>query len=241
MLHDLLFFVSIISIFIAAYGVSTEGIIFPFGKENDLRHFWNVIWRPYIHLFGELNLDTLDEQLQTGYCKLYLKLTNPGTSKEEDFEKCDEDGFYLCDDHLPCQYARIIVQAGLAIYMMLASALMLNLLIAVFSKTYDKMIMENGDNLFWKWQRYELMDEFSQRSAVPRPLSLIVYLLHCLRWIWRRCCSCGGMKFLEGREAQEEKDEFKKAQIALLERECLKNILKNNNAISMKEDPNEIM
>ena len=240
MLYDLLFFVSIISIFIAAYGVSTEGIIFPIGKEDDLRHLWNVIWRPYIHLFGELNLDTLDEQLQTEYCKLHLKLTNPGTSNE-DFEKCNEDGFYLCDDHLPCQYARIIVQAGLAIYMMLASVLMLNLLIAVFSKTYDGMTMENRDNLLWKWQRYDLMVEFSQRSAVPFPLTLIAYLFRCLRWIWRRCCSCGGMQFLERREAQKGKDEFQKAQIALLERECIRNILKKDNAKSMKEVPNETM
>ena len=237
MLFDLLFFVSIISIFIAAFGVSTEGIIYPFGKEDG---FWNIAWRPYIHLFGELDLDTLDNQLSVGYCKLRMKLTN-ASSSEDDLEECNNNDIYSCDEHLPCQYARIIVQIGLAIYMMLASVLMLNLLIAVFSKTYEGMTIENRDNLLWKWQRYDLMVEFKQRSAVPFPFSWLAYFLRLLRWFWRRCCSCGGKDFFERREAQKKNDEFKKAQISLLERECLRNILKNDQTEAEKQAQNEIL
>ena len=63
MLYDLLFFISIMSVTILAYGVATEGVIFPTGKDDGILQLWNIVWRPYIHLFGELDLDSLDNQL----------------------------------------------------------------------------------------------------------------------------------------------------------------------------------
>ena len=54
---------------ILAYGVATEGIIYPIGKDHGELDFestlqiWSILWRPYIHLFGELDLDTLNDQL----------------------------------------------------------------------------------------------------------------------------------------------------------------------------------
>ena len=226
MFIDLLFFIFIIAVFIVAYGVATEAIIFPVGKEDGITNLWNIFWRPYIHLFGELALDTLDDQLNIGYCKLKIKAEN-NNATNDDYAPCmTEDSSFSCNDDLPCQYARIIVQIYLAVYMMLAAVLMLNLLIAVFSKTYDSMTEENRDDLLWKWQRYDLMLEFKQRSAVPFPLNIIAYVVRTLRWQWRRCCSCGSARFFERREAQKKNDEYKKAQMSLLERECLRNIIK---------------
>ncbi|XP_063677465.1 transient receptor potential cation channel subfamily M member-like 2 isoform X3 [Bolinopsis microptera] len=236
MFIDLLFFIFIIAIFIVAYGVATEAIIFPIGKEDGITNLWNIIWRPYVHLFGELALDTLDDQLNIGYCKLKIKVQNGETADEIDYSSClGDDSLFSCDEDKPCQYARIVVQVFLAIYMMLAAVLMLNLLIAVFSKTYETMTVENRDNLLWKWQRYDLMMEFKQRSAVPFPLSLIAYVLRLVRWLWRRCCSCGSAQFFERREAQKKNDEYKKAQMSLLERECLRNIIKKIEVDAQKE------
>ena len=236
MFIDLLFFIFIIAIFIVAYGVATEAIIFPIGKEDGITNLWNIIWRPYVHLFGELALDTLDDQLNIGYCKLKIKVQHGETAGEIDYSSClGDDSVFSCDEDKPCQYARIVVQVFLAVYMMLAAVLMLNLLIAVFSKTYETMTVENRDNLLWKWQRYDLMMEFKQRSAVPFPLSLIAYVLRLIRWLWRRCCSCGSAQFFERREAQKKNDEYKKAQMSLLERECLRNIIKKIEVDAQKE------
>ena len=236
MFIDLLFFIFIIVIFIIAYGVATEAIIFPAGKEDGITNLWNIVWRPYVHLFGELALDDLEDQLKEGYCKLEVKIDNPD---EIDFPQCSGDNnTFVCDDSKPCQYGRIIIQVFLAIYMMLASVLMLNLLIAVFSKTYESMTLENRDNLLWKWQRYDLMMEFKQRSAVPFPLSLVAYVLRLARWSWRRCCG-GSATFYERREAQKKNDEYKKAQISLLERECLRNIVKKMDADVIKKFEND--
>ena len=46
---------------------------------------------------------------------------------------------------------RIVVKVMLGVYMMLAAVLMLNLLIAVFSHTYENLNVQS-DKL-WKWQR----------------------------------------------------------------------------------------
>ena len=234
----LLFFIFIIAIFIIAYGVATEAIIFPAGKKDGITNLWNIVWRPYVHLFGELALDDLEDQLNEGYCKLQIKITNEGAT-EEDYDKCSGDSrTFVCSEDKPFQYGKIIIQVFLAVYMMLASVLMLNLLITVFSKTYESMTLENRDNLLWKWQRYDLMMEFKQRSAVPFPLSLIAYVLRLVRWLWRRCCG-GSASFYERREAQKMNDEYKKAQISLLERECLRNIVKKMDADVIKKLEND--
>lgn len=238
MFIDLLFFIFIIAIFIIAYGVATEAIIFPAGKKDGITNLWNIVWRPYVHLFGELALDDLEDQLNEGYCKLKIKITNEGAT-EADYDECSGDSrSFVCSEDKPCQYGKIIIQVFLAVYMMLASVLMLNLLIAVFSKTYESMTLENRDNLLWKWQRYDLMMEFKQRSAVPFPLSLIAYVLRLVRWLWRRCCG-GSASFYERREAQKMNDEYKKAQISLLERECLRNIVKKMDADVIKKLEND--
>ena len=222
-MYDLLFFCSIISIFIVAYGVATESIIYPMGKVGNANELFNIVWRPYIHLFGELALDDLEDQLGEGYCTLFQSLNNTSdmqNCKDEDWRKDNYD----CDDDAACRSARLVIKISLAFYMMLASALMLNLLIAVFSKTYDNMY-EHQD-IHWKWQRYELMMEFKHRSAIPFPLNAIAHTWRLARWVWRRCCTRGSYQYFERRDAQKKNDEFKKAEISLLERECMRNIFK---------------
>lgn len=59
---------------------------------------------------------------------------------------CGEEVVFLY--LVPC---RIVVKVMLGVYMMLAAVLMLNLLIAVFSHTYENLNVQS-DKL-WKWQR----------------------------------------------------------------------------------------
>ncbi|KXJ08256.1 Transient receptor potential cation channel subfamily M member 3, partial [Exaiptasia diaphana] len=76
----------------------------------------------------------------------------------------------------------------LALFMLLANVLLLNLLIAIFSYTFE-LIQEDSDKV-WKFQRYDLVQEYHSRPIFSPPLILIGHLFVFIRWIWQ-LCRCG--------------------------------------------------
>ncbi|CAF3342500.1 unnamed protein product [Rotaria sp. Silwood2] len=80
-------------------------------------------------------------------------------------------------------YAAFILLLG---YMTIVSILLVNLLIAMFSNTFDRL-QSNADRI-WKFQRYSLVCEYLSRPSLPPPF---IFLSHCGRltlYILAKCC-----------------------------------------------------
>ncbi|CAF1500635.1 unnamed protein product [Rotaria sordida] len=62
----------------------------------------------------------------------------------------------------------------LVAYMALVSILLVNLLIAMFSNTFDRL--QNDTDCIWKFQRYSLICEYRSRPSLPPPFILFSHL-----------------------------------------------------------------
>lgn len=67
----------------------------------------------------------------------------------------------------------------LMIYVVIGNVLLINLLIAMFSSTYEQ-VQENADQI-WKFNRYKLVYEFVNVPILPPPLSLLSYMAFYLK------------------------------------------------------------
>ena len=65
------------------------------------------------------------------------------------------------------------------IYVVIGNVLLINLLIAMFSSTYEQ-VQENADQI-WKFNRYKLVYEFVNVPILPPPLSLLSYMAFYLK------------------------------------------------------------
>nr|CAB3267284.1 transient receptor potential cation channel subfamily M member 2-like [Phallusia mammillata] len=159
MLLDLWFFIFIVAIFVLAYGVTSQGLLYP----NETRA-WTAItgifYKPYWQIYGELFLDEINY--------------DPTSSAFE----CTNDQNLIDSGSQRCPQQQDVVPIISAFYMLLANILLLNLLIAMFSYTFTKL-EENTDSI-WKYQRYELIQEYYGRPALPAPLSIFWYI--CSIW-----------------------------------------------------------
>ncbi|CAF4756547.1 unnamed protein product, partial [Rotaria sp. Silwood1] len=66
----------------------------------------------------------------------------------------------------------------LVAYMAIVSILLVNLLIAMFSNTFDRL--QNDTDRIWKFQRYSLICEYLSRPSIPPPF---IFLSHLWRLI----------------------------------------------------------
>ncbi|XP_028404438.1 transient receptor potential cation channel subfamily M member 2-like isoform X2 [Dendronephthya gigantea] len=76
----------------------------------------------------------------------------------------------------------------LGIYMLLTNVLLLNLLIAIFNYTFEK-IQESSDRV-WKFKRYGLIREFHDRPTLVPPLMILSHIYIFIKWMVQMC-GCG--------------------------------------------------
>ncbi|CAF0983658.1 unnamed protein product [Adineta ricciae] len=76
----------------------------------------------------------------------------------------------------------------LAFHMLFINILLLNLLIAVFTRTIDEV--QEHTEFYWRFQRYSFVREYFERPwlAYP-PLIIIPHLWIVGRALWKKCCS----------------------------------------------------
>ncbi|RNA22704.1 transient receptor potential cation channel trpm isoform X4 [Brachionus plicatilis] len=145
MAKDLIYFMCLTSIFVCAFGITTEASLYPSSK---------------------FDLNLIRRILTKGYWPIY------GTIKIlEDFDKF----FSNCTQQSDCPDPHGMVYSYLAliVYMVLANVLLVNLLIAMFSATFQQ-VHENSD-LIWKFQLYTLVNEYVDAPIFPAPFCLIMY------------------------------------------------------------------
>ena len=126
------------------------------GAPSGVRMLVQPLFKPYFNIYGEYFIDA-PEDGKTWF----------GTKKTND-------------------YAEPIAFVYLAVYLLIANVLLLNLLIAIFGNTFGK-VMDSASTI-WKFQRYSLIVEYAERSTfLCPPLSLVQHVVFFVHWMLSLC------------------------------------------------------
>ncbi|CAM9642449.1 unnamed protein product, partial [Lampetra planeri] len=155
MVKDIFFFLFLLGVWVVAYGVATQGILIL----NEQRLDWifrGVVYQPYLLIFGQFPTRVDSTTFDTTSC------TNNGINTSQ--PRCPVLGVDWLTILLTC------------LYLLFANILLLNLLIAMFNYTFQ-LVQDNTDTI-WKFQRYELVNEYHSRPSLAPPLIVFshVYL-----------------------------------------------------------------
>ncbi|XP_039980646.1 transient receptor potential cation channel subfamily M member 5 isoform X2 [Xiphias gladius] len=161
MMKDVFFFLFFLSVWLIAYGVATQALLHP----NDPRIDWvfrRALYRPYLHIFGQIPLEEIDAARM------------PEINCTSDSEEI------IMGLRPPCPniYANWLVILLLVIFLLVTNVLLLNLLIAMFSYTFQ--VVQGNTDIFWKFQRYNLIVEYHSRPALAPPFIIISHLSQIL-------------------------------------------------------------
>ncbi|XP_032895068.1 transient receptor potential cation channel subfamily M member 5 isoform X1 [Amblyraja radiata] len=168
MMKDVFFFLFFLSVWLIAYGVATQALMHP----NETRVDWifrHVLYRPYLQIFGQISLDEIDE----------IRMVN---------RTCIGNGANITATgvnlpHCINRYANWLVIVLLVIFLLVTNVLLLNLLIAMFSYTFQ--VVQGNTDIFWKFQRYNLIVEYHSRPALAPPFIIISHLNLFIRSIFK--------------------------------------------------------
>ncbi|KAF4085373.1 hypothetical protein AMELA_G00117490 [Ameiurus melas] len=153
MMKDIFFFLFFLAVWLLAYGVANQALMYPYDSSPDriLRH---VLYRPYLHIFGQIPVEEID----SGYswdvnCTENATLINAGAE--------------------PCRKAHHnwLVVILLIIYLLVTNILLINLLIAMFSYTFNKV--QDRSDTYWKFQRYNVIVGYHSRPCLAPPFIII--------------------------------------------------------------------
>uniref|UniRef100_UPI00398E55D5 transient receptor potential cation channel subfamily M member 4a n=1 Tax=Pristiophorus japonicus TaxID=55135 RepID=UPI00398E55D5 len=157
MMKDVFFFLFFLGVWLMAYGVATQGLL----HHTETRASWifrRVFYRPYLQIFGQIPLDEVDAAR--------IQLSN-----------CTDDPVAILMEELPpCTntYANWLVILLLAVFLLVANILLVNLLIAMFSYTFNKV--QGNSDIYWKFQRYNLIVEYHKRPALAPPFIIFSHI-----------------------------------------------------------------
>lgn len=163
MLKDLLRFLLLAVFVVLGVGIYYHANLWPdhqtiwSGDWTNWR-IWTIIYYPYWQLYAELNLEHLDGSDQSD-CTNDTSLWESDTS----INRCPEEDW--------------TVEAVAAIYLLFSNLLLVNLVIAMFSYTFER-VQENSEKL-WRFERYTVINDYKWRIPSPINLFFIPYRFCC--------------------------------------------------------------
>ncbi|KAF3699526.1 Transient receptor potential cation channel subfamily M member 4 [Channa argus] len=176
MMKDVFFFLFFLAVWLLAYGVANQALLYLY----DPRPLWifrRVFYRPYMHIFGQIPIHEMDaDKLEEGHC------TNNFTEIDAGVEPCVNTS------------VNWLVVILLATYLLFTNIVLVNLLIAMFSHTFSK-VQENSD-IYWKFQRYNLIVEYHSRPCLAPPFIIISHLHLFIKRYIRHIPSAKGKHFV---------------------------------------------
>lgn len=87
-------------------------------------------------------------------------------------------------DQSPCLTGRWINPTIMAIYLLIANILLINLLIAVFNNIF--MEVNAVSHQVWMFQRFTVVMEYEQKPILPPPLILFCHLFLLYKYVKRK-------------------------------------------------------
>ncbi|CAG2246292.1 TRPM3 [Mytilus edulis] len=160
LIGDLAFFFALFALFVFSFGIMYQAILFPNSLLSPWELFKDLIYLPYWQMYGELNLERIEG---------------------EEPSKCTSNPVLYANGTMPrCAQKSQFNSLILAIYLVLTNIVLVNLLIAMFSRTFEKV--EDNAETIWKFNRYALVYEY-----YDRPMSQYLIVIHLTRIIVL-CC-----------------------------------------------------
>nr|XP_054766452.1 transient receptor potential cation channel subfamily M member 7-like [Lytechinus pictus] len=180
-------FLSILAMFLLGYGFASQSLLFP-NQDISWFSFKNALLVPYFQIYGELHLDAIQHGEMDG---------------------CGMEGGH------PCPTENMLVVFLLAIYLLIGNVLLLNLLVAIFSRIFEDI--QANSLVIWRFEYYFLVMEFKDKSWLPPPLNVIYHFYTLLRWVCRFCIRTCTEK---SDNEVHEKRKLEEINLHLFEREC---------------------
>uniref|UniRef100_A0A672JTU8 Histidine rich calcium binding protein n=1 Tax=Salarias fasciatus TaxID=181472 RepID=A0A672JTU8_SALFA len=148
MMKDVFFFLFFLVIWLMAYGVANQALIYAYDPHLD-RIFRRVFYRPYLHIFGQIPVEEMD---------------GTSVSSHQPFKA------------EPCRtlYSNWLVVILLVIYLLVTNILLINLLIAMFSSTFSEV--QAHSDVYWKFQRYNLIVQYHSRPSLAPPFIILSHI-----------------------------------------------------------------
>ncbi|OON13534.1 transporter, cation channel family protein [Opisthorchis viverrini] len=198
--NDLIPFMIILTVIMVGYAVAAQSIAYPnglFTKENmtlgcDVKqmNFSDIIFAmyttAYFQMFGDFSLDALQGEGESNLCvRIYKKIRHRFILKCFHCScSCDR----TCQNNMcPTKTSRWLVPIMLGFYVLLTNILMFNLLIAMFSKTYEEI--ESASTYYWNYQRYQMINDYVHRSPLVPPIIIFWHFYEAYKAIGNRCAS----------------------------------------------------
>ncbi|KAH3869058.1 hypothetical protein DPMN_032215, partial [Dreissena polymorpha] len=162
MVIDLVIFLSILAVFLFSIGVIYQASLFPNSPATP-KLLESIIYIPYWQLFGEITLGYLEG---------------------DDIDNCTRDeniwrpagGVGRCPEHKP-----FVPFLG-GVYMFLTNILLVNLLIAMFSNTFQEI--QDRSERIWKFYLFNIIREFSERPVVAPPFIILIHIYRVVRYVF---------------------------------------------------------
>ncbi|XP_077358167.1 transient receptor potential cation channel subfamily M member 4-like isoform X1 [Festucalex cinctus] len=156
MMKDVFFFLFFLGIWLMAYGVANQALLYSYDPQLD-RIFRRVFYRPYLHIFGQIPVEEMD------------------VGKDWDMP-CTNNVTLIDGGAEPCRitYSNWLVVILLVIYLLVTNILLINLLIAMFSYTFSE-VQANSD-IYWKFQRYNLIVQYHSRPSLAPPFIILSHI-----------------------------------------------------------------
>ncbi|XP_048256759.1 transient receptor potential cation channel subfamily M member 2-like isoform X1 [Haliotis rufescens] len=169
MLTDLLFFFFILLVFVLSFGVAYHTNLYP-NHIPSYKILINVLYLPYWQMYGELFLERVQG--------------------EDDPSSCTRNETLWRADLAPrCPEPNALVSILLAVYMILTNILLVNLLIAMFSYTFQTV--QDNSMKIWRYYRLSLVFEYFDRPTLVPPIIIINHIYRLFMWGVNHCCrSC---------------------------------------------------
>ncbi|XP_052073400.1 transient receptor potential cation channel subfamily M member-like 2 isoform X4 [Mytilus californianus] len=227
MMLELVMFILVLTIFLVAYGVASQGLMH-LQRISDWKIFRDVIYYPYWQFYGELFLEEIEDD-DGCIVQVIYNMTNMSnmTNMTDMANMTDMDNMTdlinvtsgVPDDSY-CRKSHWLVPIFLAAYLMIGNVLLLNLLIAIFSNVFHEV--QVNSNRIWKYQMYLLVMEFDTKASLVPPLSIFIHIYLIFKWVFRHTC-CRKAK---GRQYGSRHLEY----LQLFEKEQLSNYLRKKKA-----------
>ena len=244
MMKDLVMFIFILIVFMWMYIVLSEGFLNPTQTDpSRWREIMkSTFQRSFFNVFGEINIEDLNDEFQDYNCdhlyrshmklwdldkinhsdhnhsfETYLNAANGFESAEACKEMHLDDIFYRSSESERVVYMElsyVIVYGALCFYLLISNVLLINLLIAIFSSTYEKV--EEDSDVIYKFQRCAVILEFSDRPVAPNPFNALEYLFK----IFRRIKEIVNLKFRRQDRKKKGADAEMEYKVSLIEAEC---------------------
>ncbi len=193
MIKDMYFFLIMFGILIYAYGASIQGLLYP-NEFRVLEVFDGVFRRPLLTVLGE----TFMKEVQAwGFEGLADPRNSPTDSDPGAYctNATTKSGLLqnMADYStlsMRCPQENWFIKALSLFYMMTANIILLNLLIAMFTHSFD-VVKSNrsGDMDLWNSKRYALIKEYYRRPALVPPFYVFRFIAKMFEYLLLLVCS----------------------------------------------------